>query len=202
MGLEATCEARYDKKTSVGKAHLEATELRFRGTFQLRIALSDVRAAEARKGELRVEWPEGAVTLALGRDAEKWALKIRYPRGRLDKLGIKAGARVAVIAVDDAALPAEIESRTKDVSYERAKEDTDVALVGMTKIADLSRLQVLRRSIKRNGAIWAIWPKGRKELREDDVRAYGAKAGLVDVKVVSFSDTLSGLKMVIPVKDR
>jgi hypothetical protein len=47
-----------------------------------------------------------------------------------------------------------------------------------------------------------VWPKGRKEFREDDVRAFGPKAGLVDVKVMAFSDTLSGLKMVIPVKER
>jgi hypothetical protein len=34
------------------------------------------------------------------------------------------------------------------------------------------------------------------------VRAAGPAAGLVDVKVVSFSDSLSGLKMVIPVAQR
>ena len=47
-----------------------------------------------------------------------------------------------------------------------------------------------------------IWPKGRKEFREDDVRAAGPDAGLVDVKVVAFSETLSGLKMMIPVAQR
>ena len=40
-----------------------------------------------------------------------------------------------------------------------------------------------------------MWPKGRKEFREDDVRAAGPSVGLVDVKVVAFSETLSGLKM-------
>jgi hypothetical protein len=34
------------------------------------------------------------------------------------------------------------------------------------------------------------------------VRAHGPQAGLVDVKVMSFSDVLSGLKMVIPVAQR
>jgi hypothetical protein len=34
------------------------------------------------------------------------------------------------------------------------------------------------------------------------VRAAGPGAGLVDVKVVSFSETLSALKMVIPVAQR
>lgn len=34
------------------------------------------------------------------------------------------------------------------------------------------------------------------------MRAYGPRAGLVDVKVVSVSDTLSGLKMMIRREDR
>jgi len=37
---------------------------------------------------------------------------------------------------------------------------------------------------------------------DDDARTAGPAAGLVDVKVASFSETLSALKMVIPVKDR
>ena len=74
--------------------------------------------------------------------------------------------------------------------------------LGLASRAELARLRALRGSIKKNGAIWVVWPKGRKELREDDVRAQGKAAGLVDVKVMSFSDTLSGLKLVIPVKER
>ena len=44
-----------------------------------------------------------------------------------------------------------------------------------------------------------IWPKGQKAFREDDVRAAGPGARLVDVKVVSVSERLSGLKMMVPV---
>ena len=52
------------------------------------------------------------------------------------------------------------------------------------------------------GAIWVVWPKGRKELREDDVRNAAKAQGLVDIKVMSFSETLSALKLVIPVAER
>jgi len=142
------------------------------------------------------------VDLLLGKDAEKWALKIRYPRGRLDKLGIKPGMRVAVVGLDDAELLAELLERTGDVKAGRPKLETDAILVALAKTADLPKLKALRTSIKKNGMIWVVWPKGRKEFREDDVRAYGPTAGLVDVKVMSFSDTLSGLKLVIPIKDR
>ena len=74
--------------------------------------------------------------------------------------------------------------------------------VGMSQARQLERLAGLRASIKKNGAIWVVWPKGGPGLREDDVRNHGRTIGLVDVKVVSFSDRLSALKMMIPVKDR
>jgi hypothetical protein len=201
LGLEATCEARFAGKVGTGKAHLDAAELTFRGDFRLRIPLKGA-SAEAKKGLLTVSFAEGTASFALGTEAEKWALKIRYPRGRLEKLGIKPGSRVAVLAVDDPSFSEELKTRTDDVASGRPKKDTDVIVVGMSKQSDLARLTALRELIKSNGAIWVVWPKGRKEFREDDVRAHGPAAGLVDVKVMSFSDTLSGLKMVIPVKDR
>jgi hypothetical protein len=160
------------------------------------------RTTAAKGGVLRLAWGRKTIRLALGSDADAWALKIRYPRGRLDKLGVKPGMRVAVIGIDDGSFRQELLERTDDVTEGRTRKETDVVVVGMSARRDLVKLASLRSSIKKNGAIWVVWPKGRKEFREDDVRAHGPKAGLVDVKVVSFSDTLSGLKMVIPVKER
>ena len=126
---------------------------------------------------------------------------VRYPRSRIDKLGVKPGHRVTVLSVDEPAFLAELDERGADVSP-RARAGSDIIFVGMTAKADLPRLTALRRSIKPEGAIWVIWPKGRKEFREDDVREYGPRAELVDVKVMAFSDTLSGLKMVVPLAKR
>jgi hypothetical protein len=72
----------------------------------------------------------------------------------------------------------------------------------MTQAKDAAGLEALKDAIKPNGAVWVVWPKGQKVFREDDARNAGPAAGLVDVKVASFSDALSALKMVIPVKDR
>ena len=167
-----------------------------------RIPLAEVTGYEAKADSSGVTRGKETIRLALGADAEKWALKIRYPRGRLDKLGIKPGMRVAVLGIDDPDFREELRERTDDVAFGKPKKDTDVVIVALSERKDLPRLEALQRTIKKNGAIWVVWPKGRKEFREDDVRAYGPKAHLVDVKVMSFSDTLSGLKMVIPVKER
>jgi hypothetical protein len=88
------------------------------------------------------------------------------------------------------------------VSDGRTRKDSDLVFVAMRDRRGLDRLASLRRSIRPSGAIWVLWPKGKKELREDDVRARAVAEGLVDVKVVSFSAELSGLKLVIPVSRR
>jgi hypothetical protein len=202
LGLEKTCEVEINGKTATAKVQLEPTELIVRGVLKLKIPLAEVTSHEARAGQLRIVRGQEKIVLGLGPDAEKWAQKIRYPKGRLDKLGIKPGMRVAVIGLDEPAFRDELAGRTDDVAFRKPKKDTDVVVVALSAKKDLKHLEALRPSIKKNGAIWVVWPKGRKEFREDDVRAYGPQAGLVDVKVMSFSDTLSGLKMVIPVKER
>ena len=59
-----------------------------------------------------------------------------------------------------------------------------------------------RQLIKPDGAIWIVRPKGRPEITEAETMAAGKRAGLVDVKVVSFSDTHTAEKFVIPVAKR
>ena len=78
----------------------------------------------------------------------------------------------------------------------------DIVMVRLDSAEDLGRLSEARKLIPPAGMVWAVWPKGRKEFREDDIRNFGPRAGLVDVKVMAFSAELSGLKLVIPVKQR
>jgi hypothetical protein len=202
MGQEARCRATFGGKTSLGKALLETEELIFRGDFRLKIPFRSITSLAATKGRLRVESPAGVATFELGVAAEVWAGKIRSPKGRIDKLGVKPEAKVSVLGVDDAAFREELEARVGGFSSGRAAKGSDIIVVGMKAAADLPRLEALRGSIKPNGAIWVVWPKGRKEFREDDVRAYALEIGLVDVKVMKFSETHSALKLVIPVAQR
>jgi hypothetical protein len=202
MGLEAQCDVRFGGKTSSGKALLESTELQFNGAFRLRIPFQEIRSAEASRGRLEVAFADGVASFDLGAAAEKWALKIRYPRGLLDKLGVKPGARVSVVGLDDPDFLGQLQGRGVDVSP-KARKNSDLVFWAPRSRDELApRLKALRETIKPTGAVWVVWPKGQKALREDDVRAVGPTVGLVDVKVVSFSDTLSALKMMIPVKLR
>ena len=53
-------------------------------------------------------------------------------------------------------------------------------------------------SLAANGALWIVYPKGRKEITELQVLNSGRDAGLVDIKVVGYSATHTALKFVRP----
>jgi hypothetical protein len=202
MGSEARCDVRLNKQTSKGRARLEEKELLFRGDFRLKIPFGDVKSIDVKRGVMTIAFPGGEAAFDLGPDAEKWAEKIRNPKGLLDKLGVKPGMKVSLLGIDDAGFKKQLRARTDDVTEGRAAKGSDIVFVKMTEAKEAARLEALRAAIKPGGAVWVVWPKGRKAFREDDARNAGPAAGLVDVKVASFSDTLSALKMVIPVKDR
>jgi hypothetical protein len=122
-------------------------------------------------------------------------------RPLLDKLGVKPGLKVSVLGLDDPLFLQQLQDRSVDISS-RPRKGSDLIFFYMDDRRDLPRLKAVRQFLQPTGGIWVLWPKGRKEFREDDIRAFGADAGLVDVKVVAFSETLSGLKMVIPVAQR
>ena len=68
------------------------------------------------------------------------------------------------------------------------------------------QLPKLKEEIVANGIIWISWPKKAAKLHtdvtEDVIRNMALAIGLVDVKVCAVDETWSGLKLVIPVKER
>jgi hypothetical protein len=119
----------------------------------------------------------------------------------LDKLGVKPGHRVSVLGPFPEEFVTELLGRTHEVSTRRRARN-DLLFLLLTDRADLPRLKPQKDFLVPDGAVWAVWPKGTKAINENDVRDAALDSGLVDVKVVSFSETLSALKLVIRVKDR
>src|SRR5262245_52442878 len=202
MGREATCHARLDAKagreSGEGKALLETDEVLFRGDFRTRVALRDVSGVEVKRGVLEITWPGGTLALSLGDAAEKWAEAIRNPKSVVEKLGIKPGSRVAVLAGFDAAFHRDVAAALGAKPLARAGKGCDLVFAMLARPGDEARLARLVPAIEPAGGVWAVYPKGRRDLSEDTIRAAAKRAGLVDVKVVRFSDVLGALKLVIP----
>lgn len=123
-------------------------------------------------------------------------------RPLIDKLGVKERMRVAVLGLDDPAFVDLLRTRTGDVYVGRRRIGLDQMFVLFERREELVRLRTHKDFIEKDGAIWALWPKGSKAINENDVRDAALDVGLVDVKVVSFSPELSALKLIYRLRDR
>ena len=210
MGSEALGKFSVNGRTGKGKARLETDALQLRGEdVRLSIPFKAMRNVRSSDGVLQFETSDGGpkrshlrVEVELGSAAPKWADKILHPPSRLAKLGVKPDWRVAVLGIRDEDFLAELERAATLVSIGRTIKECDAIFFGATAASQLGRLTTLKKSLKSNGALWVVRPKGRAEISEAAVMAAGKAAGLVDVKVVSFSPTHTAEKFVIPIKDR
>ena len=198
MGLETTCSVRLNGVASEGRAHCGDGEIDFRGDFRFRWLWKELSSISESEGVLIVARQKDIAEFHLDGLAEKWLLAIKNPKSRLDKLGLKPGMRYAAWGEFDSGFSDELRHRAGDP----VEENFDAVFVRLDAGSELNVLLKARSMIVSNGMIWAVWPKGRKEFREDDIRNFALANGLVDVKVASFSDTLSALKLVIPVPMR
>ena len=202
MGSEVVCRVQFGKQMSEGKALLETSEVLFRGDFRLKIPFATIKSAKAVDGELRLQTADGLAVFHLGPTAEKWCNKILHPKSRIEKLGVKPGARVSLLGEFDSEFLAEVGALTKSVSNGKVVADSEWIFFAAESELDLAGLSKLSKSLKDAAALWIVYPKGQKQITENDVLAAGRKSGLKDVKVVGFSPTHTALKFVVPLEMR
>jgi len=202
VGNEVNCTVSFGGQKSEGKALLETSEILFRGGFRLKIPFSTIKSAKAVDGELRLQTAEGLAVFHLGAAAEKWCDKILHPKSRIEKLGVKPGARVSLLGEFDTEFLREVTGLTKFVSRGKVALDSECIFFAADSKRDLAALPKIAKAIHGAAALWIVYPKGQKDITENDVLAAGRKTGLKDVKVVGFSATHTALKFVIPLSKR
>jgi Protein of unknown function (DUF3052) len=204
VGYDASCTLRIDGTAHKGTAWLEHKDLVFRGPSRLVIPLASISHAIADGNVLRVKFNGRVADLEIGdAAATKWAKRITNPPSRLDKLGVKPGTRVALVGLKDPAFEVELADReARVVRSAGSRARVDLLFYRAEHRDALEQLATLKRRIEPDGALWVVRPKGRAEITESETMAAGKRAGLVDVKVVSFSDADTAEKFVIPVAKR
>jgi hypothetical protein len=123
------------------------------------------------------------------------------------KLGIKEGFRVAFVGA-----PSYFEKELGPVpdnvrKVMRPQQSMDFVLFFTMSAEALKRdFPKYAKTLVANGMLWISWPKKSSgvitDLSDNNVRAIGLNAGLVDVKVCAVTDIWSGLKFVYRVEDR
>jgi hypothetical protein len=123
------------------------------------------------------------------------------------KLGIKPGSRVLLDRAPEGLALALLPAGVRLDRRPTGTEPYDVVLLFAADTARLrARWEPLARRVGTAGRLWVCWPKKSSgvatDLTENDVRAFGLDAGLVDVKVAAIDATWSGLAFVRRVRDR
>ena len=126
------------------------------------------------------------------------------------KLGIKDDFRAALLHVPDD-VKAELRDplakcRTQRFDKKTSRDLDFIFLFAKSCTALELELAPAAKALAPAGMLWISWPKKSSgvvtDLTEDVIRRSGLDAGLVDVKVCAVTDIWSGLKFVIPVKNR
>jgi len=198
MGRETVCRVKSGGQWHQGKALLETGEIIFRGDLRLKIPFASLKSVVTRAGELHLKWAGGTAVFELGRQAEKWAHTILHPKSTVEKLGIKPGFNVAAVQMPDDSTMQDARKAAAAFAEDKALRGSDVIFFGAAAQAELKRIKKLLPSLAGSGALWIVYPKGRKEITELQVIEAGRAAGLYDVKVVSYSPTHTALKFVRP----
>jgi hypothetical protein len=113
-------------------------------------------------------------------------------RSRVDKLGVKPGMRVRVDGLDEL-LP---ELAERDAAH--VDRDADIVFLRVDSRDRLGDVPAAWAQVADRGALWIVYPRAVAAVTQNDVLAAGRAAGLLDVKVVRFSDTHTGLRFVAP----
>lgn len=224
MGQEALCDVVFNGQKGQAKALLESDAVILRGAVRAQIPLKMLLHVAAHEGQLTLRWqdtPSGQstdspriqeVSITLGAQAEKWLSRIRNPKSRLDKLGVKTGMRVGLLGTDEPlfqsldispnAFAQELAARAPALHPVAAGAELELLFYYAPHRSALLALPALKRSLRMEGGIWVLSPKKNPDITELDVMSLAKEAGLVDVKVVGFSDRLTAAKLVIPRSQR
>lgn len=196
MGKEQVARVRAGAEDAQCKVYLEGTEIICRGGVKRTFAAAAVKGLKLRGGWIEFDYGGEKVEIEIGEKAGAWVEAIRNPRTRMEKLGVTRGMKVCVLgrAEDDAV--AELAEVLGAAPARRAGKGIDVALLFARDPEELERLGKLDAALAAGGAVWVLWPKGRKDLAHEDVVKAGKAAGLSQTKSIGFSEALSGLRLV------
>ncbi len=194
MGKEASkVTATFADGPEEGRLQYEPPKLVFKGTAR-RVFEGEALAGVSADGADLVLADGSRFTLG-EKQAASWLDAILNPKGRLDKIGVKPGARVAIMGVADPTFSKELAERGAVPVTQLA--ELDLLFYAADSGAELARVDALVPMLNPTGALWIVSKKGKAAtVKDTDVMAAAKAHGLVDNKVVAFSDALTALRFV------
>ena len=203
MGTEVTTRVTIGTKKEMVKVLLETGAVIIRGKSGMTIPFKEMKSLASKGGSLSFSFKGEKITISVGEKAAKWFQKIKNPKSVLDKLGVTTDSTISVINFKDEKFLSDIQKKAGAVTLGKAAKDSDLIFYEANSANEVEQLALLKKYLKPNGGIWVLSLKGKEATIKDiEVMRIGKKYGLVDNKVVGFSETHTALKFVIPKSQR
>jgi hypothetical protein len=116
----------------------------------------------------------------------------------LEKLGARAGGRVAFIGVTDPSLVALRTGMGSRITAGVPREQVDAIVYQIDSSFALRRLREFSSLVKLTGCLWVVWPRNHGQIDAAHVQRSGIAAGLVDIQALNVAPRLVGLKFIHP----
>jgi hypothetical protein len=182
------------------KGDFASDHVTFSGGRRGEVPYTKIVVVSTAKGVLKLRVDDAVMEFPLGQKVDRLANKIRSPPTLMDKLGVKPGMKT--VGLDVPSFLAKQIQKTAAYSEHEPSQPVPMLFLAIKDTEGLERLAGLVRRIQPEGALWVVYPKGKRDIRESDVLAAGREAGLKDVKVARISPTHTALKFVVPLADR
>jgi hypothetical protein len=175
---------------------LETHEILVRGALRRKFAFDEMRSLSAAGERLAFRAGNDRVEIDLGDQAVVWLARIRNPRSRAQKLGLGPGMKVAALGPIEPDALLEIADVTGAPPSRRLRRAVDLVLLSIDDARGLAAMARVRAALAPGGALWVLWPKGRRDLAHEHVAAAGRAAGFSQTKSLGFSDLRTALRFV------
>jgi len=199
MAMETTCKLQVGKEHYDGKVRLDGDHIDFFGQTKFRFRLNETRNARQEQDTILFSFHGNPVAIKLNnqKTADAWITQIQNPLTLADKLGVREGATVRVMNLDDSELLQSLQSRNTKVVFQPV-DRWDIIMLGVERASELRHIEDLRETMREDAAIWVVLPKSIRTVTKANVLAAAREAGLLQPESIDYSETRSAFKIVRP----
>lgn len=196
MGWEIQTTVRSAAGAAKCRVLFESGEIVCRGALKRRMQHAAMRNLTARSGWLRFTIDGEACAIRLGEKAATWLHAIKNPRTRAQKLGAIAGMKTCVLGTAEEGACEELARAVGRPPARRITTQCALVMLFADEPGDLARLSSIEAKLALGGAVWVLWPKGRRDFGHAQVVAAAGAVGLAQTRSIGYSTARSGLRLV------
>ncbi len=198
MVMKSACKLQVGREQFDGKVRMEADHIDFAGQTKFRFRLAEIRSPRLNGDSIQFDFHGNQVSIKLDtqKSADAWIDYILHPQTLADKLGVKQGATVRILNLEDPELMTSLADKgTKVIS---SSDRCDVVMLAVDRPAELHQIEDLSQNLEPGGAIWVVLPKSVRTITKASVLASAREAGLSQTESIDYSESQAAYKIVPP----